>query len=196
MLGRCFLFALAACSFAGCSTTAVPVRYEAPASVAKAAARGASVTVGAFQDGRQEPDKKWIGAIRGGFGNPLKVLHSDVEVADMVRTSFVDGLAARGVQAGSGTAANTLTGRIVRLDCDQYVRREATVQIELSVQDTTGRTKFTRAYAATKVDGSMMTLSAGVFGSVEELRAVLERTLRETVDKALDDSAMRAALQI
>ena len=196
MLKRCLLLALAACWFAGCSTTAVPVRYEAPVSAAKPAATGSSVTVGAFQDGRQEPDKKWIGAIRGGFGNPIKTLHSDVDVSDMVRTSFVDGLAARGVNAGSGTGTNVLTGRIVRLDCDQYVRREATVQIELSVQDAAGRTTFTRAYAATKVDGSMMTLSAGVFGSIEELRAVMERTLRETVDRALDDAAMRAALQI
>jgi hypothetical protein len=31
---------------------------------------------------------------------------------------------------------------------------------------------------------------------VDDLRRVLERTLREAVDKALDDSALRAALQL
>jgi hypothetical protein len=41
------------------------VRIPDPATIAQ-------VTV---KDNRKEADPTWIGAIRGGFGNPLKVLH-------------------------------------------------------------------------------------------------------------------------
>ena len=39
-------------------------------------------------------------------------------------------------------------------------------------------------------------LDVGGFASVDDRRAVLEKTLRETVDKALDDPQLRAALQL
>jgi hypothetical protein len=88
-----------------------------------------------------------------------------------------------------------LTGVIRKFECSQYVRREATIELELTVLDANGQTKFTRSYRTNNVDGSMLTLSTGVFASIEDLRVVMERTLRETVDKALDDTALRAALQ-
>jgi len=89
-----------------------------------------------------------------------------------------------------------LTGVIRKFECDQYVRREATIELELTVLDSSGHTKFTRNYRSNNIDGSILTLSTGVFASIDDLRVVMERTLRETVDKALDDSALRAALQI
>jgi len=52
--------------------------------------------VGTFVDARGEP-ANWLGAIRGGFGNPLKNLESDRPVADIVGAAFADGLRARGV---------------------------------------------------------------------------------------------------
>jgi len=39
-------------------------------------------------------------------------------------------------------------------------------------------------------------MDVGIFASPEELRAVLERTLQEVVDQALDDAELRAALRI
>ena len=89
-----------------------------------------------------------------------------------------------------------LTGVIRKFECDQYVRREATIELELTVLDSNGHTKFARSYRSNNIDGSMLTLSTGVFASIDDLRVVMERTLRETVDKALDDTALRAALQI
>jgi len=41
-----------------------------------------------------------------------------------------------------------------------------------------------------------VSLEIGIFAPVEDLRARTEKTLRETVDKALDDPALRAALQL
>ena len=160
-------------------------------------ATSSPVSVGSFVDARGEQQENWAGAIRGGFGNPLKVLELDRPVAaDVVRTAFADALRARGVgptPSGSGTQ---LSGVVRKFDCDQYVRREATIEVELTVLGTDGQSKFTRVYRGNNVEGSPVTLNAGVFGSVEELRAVLEKTLRETVDQALEDTALRAALKM
>jgi uncharacterized lipoprotein YajG len=189
------LFAtLAVTTLAACGTTRAGISYAPSMSVTKATS--APVSVGSFIDARGEQQSNWAGAIRGGFGNPLKVLELDRPVADVVRTAFADALLARGVGPAAAGSGAQLSGVVRKFDCDQYVRREATVEIELTVLGAGGQSKFTRVYRSNNVDGSYMTLSAGVFGSIEELRTVMEKTLRETVDKALEDSALRAALQI
>src|SRR3712207_1370693 len=50
-------------------------------------------------------DAMWIGTIRGGYGNPLKRLHSDVPVDQVVAQAFAAGLAARGLHAPGGGGA-------------------------------------------------------------------------------------------
>ena len=156
----------------------------------------AQVTVGSFVDSRGESDPTWAGAIRGGFGNSLKVLALDKPGSDVIKAAFEDGLKARGASPTLTGGQPQLTGVIRKFECDQYVRREATIELELTVLDSSGHTKFTRNYRSNNIDGSILTLSTGVFASIDDLRVVMERTLRETVDKALDDSALRAALQI
>ena len=179
----------------GCGTTRAPMTYQPTASVQKSKTSG-QVTVGSFVDSRGEADPTWAGALRGGFGNSLKVLALDKPVADVVKAAFADGLKARGASPSPAGSQPQLTGVIRKFECDQYVRREATIELDLTVLDAAGHTKFTRSYRSNNIDGSMLTLSTGVFASIEDLRVVMERTLRETVDKALDDSALRAALQI
>lgn len=189
------LAAAAVLALAGCSTTAVGLRYGAPATVAKVAPSSSPVVVGAFADQRGEPPT-WLGAIRGGFGNPLKNLESDRPVAELVKTAFADGLKARGAALDASPRQNQLVGSIKKLDCSQYVRREAYAEIELTVLDSSGQKRFSKLYKANNLDGSLMTMNAGIFASVDDLRVVLEKTLREVVDQALDDGALRAALQI
>lgn len=178
----------------GCGTTRAPLTYQPPTTVQKSTT-GGQVTMGSFVDSRGEVDPTWAGAIRGGFGNSLKVLALDKPVADVVKAAFADGLKARGASTVA-SGQPRLTGVIRKFDCDQYIRREATIEIELSVIDVNGQTKFTRSFRSNNVDGSMLTLSTGVFASIDDLRVVMEKTLRETVDKALDDSSLRAALQL
>jgi uncharacterized lipoprotein YajG len=151
--------------------------------------------VGSFTDQRGEP-ANWLGAIRGGFGNPLKNLESDRPVSALVQAAFADGLRARGVKTDESSPFQ-ISGVIRKLDCNQYVRREANADIEITVIDrASGQTRFSRTYTAANIDGSMLSLSTGIFASVDDLRAVTEKTLREVVDKALDDSALRAAMQL
>lgn len=177
---------------AACSTTQVGMRYQAQQSVTAAAAGSPGVSMGTFIDQRGEP-AHWLGAIRGGFGNALKNIELDQPVAQIVQTAFADGLRARQFTT-SANAPFSVSGVIRKLDCNQMVRKEANAEIELNVQHVrTGRQIFSRVYSVTNVAGSG--LAMGVFASVDELRALTERTLREVVDKALDDTAFRSALR-
>ena len=190
---RLLLAAAGLASFAllaGCSTTQVGLKYEAPASASKAR-NDASVSIGTFVDSRGN-GANWLGAIRGGFGNPLKTLESDVPVAKLVEATFDSGLKARGFREGREFQVG---GVIRKLESSQMARREAHAVIDVTVTKlANGQQVFTRTYTADNVEGSIFNLQTGVFASTEDLRAVLERTLREVVDKALDDSALRNAL--
>jgi hypothetical protein len=136
-----------------------------------------------------------LGAIRGGYGNPIKKLESERPVAELVKAAFSEGLRARGIPVDEDAAQNHITGIIKKLDCSQYVRREAHVDIEIMVLDKLGQQRFGRRYTASNVDGSLFSLSVGILASVEDLRSIMEKTLGEVVDQSLDDSTLRAVLR-
>jgi len=179
-----------------CSTTSVGLKYSPTTGAAKLGASTSLITVGTFLDQRGEPDN-WLGAIRGGFGNPLKNIESDRPVSQIVQSAFTEGLRVRGVTTDSPSAPLQISGVIRKLDCNQIVRREANVEIEVLVTETaSGQQRFSRTYSGSNVDGSLISVNTGVFGSVEDLRALTEKTLREVVDKALDDPALHAVIRL
>ena len=192
----CLLTALiCAGALAGCVTRDVGLKYTAPTTAASASAAAPVVTAGSFIDQRGEP-ATWLGAIRGGFGNPLKTLDAIPSVSSLVQTAFTDGLRARGFKATGGARAYQIAGVIKKLDCSQMVRREAHAIVEVSVYDTSGgKELFTRTYTADNQEGSLLALNVGVFASVDRLRALAEKTLSQIVDQALDDSALRNVMQ-
>jgi hypothetical protein len=100
-LQRAF-FVLLASELVACSTTRVGINYSPPAEMAAAPSSQADVVVGRFSDDRGEP-ANWLGAIRGGYGNPLKKLESDEPVSDLVGQVFAAGRdAAASGRSGSG----------------------------------------------------------------------------------------------
>lgn len=178
----------------GCVTRDVGLKYAAPTSATSAGVTAPAVSVGSFVDQRGE-SPTWLGAIRGGYGNPVKTLDATPSVSSVVQTAFADGLHARGFKASSDGKAYQVAGVIKKLDCSQYVRREAHAEIEVSVYDGSGgKALFTRTYTADNLEGSLMALNTGYFASVDTLRALAEKTLDQLVDEALDDSALRNAL--
>jgi len=48
---------------------------------------------------------------------------------------------------------------------------------------------------ANRVGGSAITLSAGVFGSADDLRLIAQRTMSEAIDRLLDKPGFTAALR-
>jgi len=188
------LAAIALLSLSACVTDTVTVGYRPVAATPRAGLEpSARVDVGDFTDNRHEP-ARWVGAIRGGYGNPLKTVETDKPVSDVVKDAFRQALAARGLFAENGRFI--VSGWIDKLEGDQYARREATVQLHVSVTDRIAhREVLNRPASGNQVAGSLVTLKAGVFGSVDELRLLIERVLSETVDGFVDSSAFRESLR-
>jgi Short C-terminal domain len=182
---------LAACS----ATTQTKLSYAPATGVNKFPAEVPPISVGTFTDERGE-SPTWYGAIRGGFGNPLKVLESDRPIALMVQDAFSNGVKARGVIPDATASSVQISGVIKKLQCDQVAKREADIEIEVLLTDVrSGQQRFRQLYTTTLVEGSALALNTGIFGSVEDLRQTAEKALNQTVDKALDDSTLRLALQ-
>jgi uncharacterized lipoprotein YajG len=187
---------LTALAITACSTNNVGLAYKPSAAIVAGDSNSSKVSVGSFIDQRGET-ATWIGAVRGGYGNPLKTLEATTSVSMLVQTAFSDGLRARGLQASAaGASSYQISGVIKKLDCSQYVRREAHAVIQVDVfEASTGKKVFTQTYTADELEGSLLALNAGAFGSVESLRALAEKALNEVVDKALDDTALRNAMR-
>ena len=101
-----------------------------------------------------------------------------------------------GLTYQSSPAVVIPSGVIKKFDCSQLVRREAHAEVEVSIFElSTGNRVFNQTYTADELDGSLLT-AAGIFGSVESLRALAEKALTEVVDKALDDTALRRSTHL
>ncbi|WP_285672283.1 hypothetical protein [Paralimibaculum aggregatum] len=138
----------------------------------------------------------WLGAIRGGLGNPLKTLETAGPVGAVVRAAIAAGLAARGMAATAGTAA---AGRpsitILRFDCNQVARKEAHIDLDVRFAfPETGAGLRRRRIVADRGAGSVITFDAGICAGVEDLRALANAVLQEAVDRMLDDPALATAL--
>jgi len=174
-----------------CSTNSVHLAYDTKSSTLARTENAPKVTIGSFVDQRGET-ATWFGAIRGGYGNPLKKLEATPSVSAVIQSAFMDGLKARGLLSDEG--AYQLSGVIKKFDCSQYVRREAHAEIEVHISDRAGRQVFSQTYTADELEGSLLALNVGVFASVENLRALAEKSLTEVVDKSLDDTSLRKSM--
>ena len=183
---------LAACLLAGC-VRQVPLAYVPTGPLAsQAQAVVGQVTV---TDQRGESDPTWIGAVRGGYGNPLKVLHTSQPLADMVNKAFRDALATRGLLAPNGAAAADLAVTIVQFDSTQYVRREANVDFIVELRDhASGRQLYRDEVKSNPIRGSIVAFDVGVFGSADDLQAVAQAAMDSAIDAALNKPAFAAAL--
>lgn len=187
---------------AGCGTSQLPLDY-APSSAASrsGAAHGPAVvaTVAAVdQRGETAADARWIGAIRGGFGNPLKRLETDRPLSEAVAAAVRDALRTRGLLGGAASPYQVQV-TIEQLEADQMARREAKVRLRLAwvrADDPGGPPAFANQGQADIVNGSLVTLEAGVFGSVEDLRALTAQAMSQAVDQALDDPALASFLSL
>lgn len=184
------LAALAACAvLTACGTTTASLPYTPSMD----AALPGSPVIGEVTatDARGEQDPNWIGAVRGGFGNSLKVLRTEAPLAEEVARDFRAALTARGMLA-PGAGPLTLAVTIVTFKSDQVVRREAEVELRLVVTDRAGRAVYQDTVRADVVSGSALALDTGVFGSTEDLRQVAISALNQAINQALDKPAFPA----
>lgn len=171
--------------------TVVQLPYVAPATVERGAP---ALTLGTVTDTRKHAPN-WLGAIRGGYGNPLKTIVTDGPVTGAVSKALTAGLEARGL--ASASAGLRLDVVVVQFDCNQYARREAHVKLALKLVDAaTGAVVYEKLTEIDKVNGSVLSLRTGIFASTEDLRAIANEALQAAVDFALDDPGLRAALAV
>lgn len=176
----------------GCSTSQVQMdhkKYEGPK------ANNPVFSVGQFEDSRKH-GSHWLGAIRGGFGNPLKTLETPKPVKDVVRDAFQDALKQRGIYAHLDNAKYILNVDVLQYDCNQYVRKEAHIKLNVIVVDsTTNKEVFSDYVVVDNVEGSIVSMKAGIFGSVEELKNLAEKTLTQAVNEVLRNPSLRRLYQ-
>ncbi|WP_043341094.1 YajG family lipoprotein [Belnapia moabensis] len=183
---------------AACGTTQSPMAYAPTVPVSTTASRPLVTVVEPMANQRRagSNDPRWIGTIRGGYGNPVKTLEADRPVDQVVASAFSDALASRGLQAATRAGRYALAITIYQFDANQYVRREATADFGIRVTErATGREVWSDRTKAYNVDGSILSLSTGVFASVDDLKRVALRSMSEAVDTLLDKPGFRAALR-
>jgi hypothetical protein len=186
-------------ALAACGTTEATLPYAPTAAVQAATAARPAVAVSdrvanERQAGREDP--RWIGTIRSGIGTPLKVLRADQPVDQVVARAFADGLAARGLHAPSGAAPHVLSITIHEFDANQYARREATADFSIVLAErATGRVLWRDRHRAYRVDGSVVTVNAFAFASMDDFRRTAAGAMSEAVDALLDKPGFRAALR-
>ena len=188
---RWTVIAVAGLMISGCSTTPVSLSYN-PA-LAKQAAIMPVVEVNSVMDQREDTSNR-IGAIRGGFGNPLKKLETPVPVKDVVRDTFVEGLRARGLLADGNTGTYGLQIGVKRLDSSQLVRREAHSKFDISVIDkASGKHVYSKTAEDNRSDEG--SLATGILASTEDLRKITNDSLQAAIDQALDDIGFLTAIK-
>jgi len=172
----------------GCSTHLVHLDYEGNPEPNKMITSGIGEIVVTDDRGT---DDDWLGAIRGGYGNVLKTLRTDVPtnqiVADVYRQAFVEY-----GYLDEPDGHIRFIASIKKFDCSYYFNREAHAHIAISLVDRkTNEILFNGSYRSDPTEGGA---GAGIFGNVDTLRDLAELALNQTVDKSMMDLSFVAIL--
>jgi hypothetical protein len=168
------------------------LRYEPIAAVKVEPDAKAVAVVGTITDLRHEEDPRWFGAIRGGFGNPLKKLTGDRPMNETVAQSLSDALKERGLLGSSDGAAVRVEGSIQALECNYYFNRDAHAQLQLNLVDAkSGVLLYSQSQ---RTDNSEGGVGAGIFGDPNHLAEFMQKTLNQTIDKFFSDPTFMAVL--
>lgn len=183
-------------SLGACGTTQHPMPYSPPAGVAANRPPGPVVQVSQVQNTRRagQDSERWVGTIRGGYGNPLKHLEADRPVNEVVRIALDDALAARGWLTRQDPRVEVLV-TIRQFDSNRYVRMEATADLEITLRERgSGRILWQGTEKVYNISGSILALDNGILASPDDLHALMLRTMNEAIDKLLDRPDFAAAL--
>lgn len=185
---HCLAASACALLLANCSTTAVSLDYQP--SLGDKVPGPRKVSAGNFVDRRGE-GSFYLGTVRTPIGTPLESINTRIPVDQVVRNAFAHGLGARSMLAGAG-APYILTGEVLELHCDQVVRPAAYAKVRVSlIRSGTKQVVFSRIYNSERENNVYL---PGSGSPVPMLRELASRVLQDVVDRALDDSALRARL--
>jgi ABC-type uncharacterized transport system auxiliary subunit len=175
----------------GCSSHMMDIKYESSYEPEQPNV-SEKIYVGEVLDSRgTEPN--WLGAIRGGYGNPLKKLYTNDITSKVVEEAFEDALRVRHLLGPASTSQYRIDVKLIKFDTSYYVNKEAHANFTVSLMDKTAGDKvFSRTY---KTDNEKSGRAAGIFGDVNSLSSFANDTLNETIDKMLNDQDFIAAIK-
>lgn len=178
--------------FSNCSTTEVGMSYNT--NVTYKMASMPTLYVKEIHDQRKH-DQYWLGAIRGGYGNALKTLKTDIPVKKMVLQTIEKALMSRNMLTESNKSSYTLVFDLYQFDCNQYVRKEAHIKLGVKVYNKAQKQVYSDTAIIDNIEGSMLSLKTGVFASTDDLKELAEKTLNQAIDKLFDEPKFREVIQ-
>lgn len=174
------------------NTTEATLAYAPTGTAAVTMAPAAAIASVTSQDQRREAPQR-LGTVMGGYGQPIKILNTTRPVGEEVAEVFRQALQRRGLLRQGVAAPYRINVIVRRFDSDQYIGLGARSDMTMQVLDATGRVAYEDT--ATTSRSLVRFFQSGIFGSVDDMRALAESVLAEAVDKLLDNPAFRAAVQ-
>jgi hypothetical protein len=179
------LFTLAACT----STSQISLDYASSAGHVQLGTP--EFVTQAFVD-RRETGTHDLGTVRTQLGTPLEHLQTRVPVADLVTNAFGYALQTRGMLAQRSSARYIVTGEVLELQCKLLVHPYGYARRVRVLDAATGSVMHTGTYEGERQSPAYV---PGSGSPVPLLTDLTSGALQDAVDRALDDSAMRARLQ-
>jgi uncharacterized lipoprotein YajG len=177
-------------TLSACSNTVSDLTYT-PQVAVQPAAVPAIASVTAIDQRKEDPTR--LATIMGGFGNPLKTLDTAKPVKDEIAAAFTSGLKARGLLAPGAQAPYRIELVVRKFDADMLIGRTARIDLSLSVLDSSGRAVYQDSASGSESETKFF--ETGVFADIADLQKLCEIVLNRTVDRMLDNSSFRAAVQ-
>lgn len=176
----------------GCaSIQMVSVDYEPTEPITPVSDLNQLVKLGIFDDARGT-NSRWVGTVRGGYGNVLYRLATDAPTSEVVRKAMGNALSSRSINIASNSASLSIEGEIIRLDCNYFFNREAHAHILAKI---VSQDDHAIIYSHTyRTDNTEPGIGAGIFCNIDYLAGFLSRTFSETIDKICSDPAFIDAL--
>ena len=174
----------------GCSSHMLDLRYEETAQI-NSSSDLPMMAVGGVTDSRGTASN-WLGAIRGGYGNPLKKIYSTEPTSKAVAGSLEEALRRRQLLASLEEAILRIDVEIKKFDTSYYFNKEAHADLAVEVfSQKTGNLVYRESY---RVDNEKAGAGAGIFGNAEALGEFANLTLNQALDSFLDDPKFATAV--
>lgn len=151
------------------------------------------VGAGHFTDARHQGEYN-LGTVRSPIGTPMESISTRVPVENIVRNGFARGLSARGMLATLNTAPYLISGQILELQADQYIRPTAMVRVQVNlVRAMDGRVIFSQVFEGYHQGSAYI---PGTGSPVPMLQDLASRALQDVIDQALDNRGLRHRIKL
>ena len=174
----------------GCSTRMVQLKYTSQQ--AATVVTGVTPVKAVLVKDQRKDDPDWLGAVRGGYGNPLKTLKVRDSVAAQYQEALIDALQRRGLYGKADGAGLRLTVTIQRLDSIYIMNQEVNVEVTYSLIDETGAKKFENTAKTHKEEKAS---GLGIAANMDSFQAFTEKAIYDNIDKLVSDPGLLDVLR-